>query len=262
MLPLNPNSLNSARSIYTRLKDRQLDPNKDPIKQIHNILDFISVYIDIKPAFFYGDDDVESRAMELFISLAKENGLKIKLAPCLRNYNFLTSLHGIPNTVKEKYIHYRQEIDSNTTGLWIYKNEKIADSITQATSGKIDYGKVLGYPPCCIVENEIALAKMHEFFIHYYINTYKEKDPDKLIELMDNPAIPQPNTNILNKPFHKMRLNQYPYISHTPCSTCLSNSDSPSFIINQQRKELAQQLDTGIDSFLQEFIKYYNQANP
>jgi hypothetical protein len=256
------NFLNTARSIYNRLKDRPLDPDKDPIKQIHNILDFVGVYIDIKPAFFCGDDDVESHAMELFISLAKENDLRIKLTPCRRNYGFLNSILTIPLDIKEKYIHYRQEIDSHTTGLWVYKKEKIADSITQATHGKLDYGNVLGYPGCCISENEKVLAKMHEFFIHHYINTYKEKNPDKLIDLMDNPEISQPDVNMLNKPFHKMRLNQYPYISHTPCSTCLASSNSPSDIINQQRKELAQLLDTGIDSFLQEFVKYYNQANP
>ncbi len=262
MLILNPNSLHTARSIYTRLKNRPLDPDKDPIKQIHNILDLIGVYVDIKPAFFYGDDDVEPHAMELFISLAKENDLKIKLTSCTRNYNFISTIHSISDSVLKRYLAYRKEIDSQTTGLWVYKKEEMADMITKAANGDIDYGIVLGYPACCISENEIALTKMHEFFIHHYLSTYKEKDPDKLIELMDNPEIPQPNTNILNKPFYKMRLNQYPYISHTPCSTCLTNSNSPSTIINQQRKELAQQLDTGIDLFLQEFVKYYNQANP
>ncbi len=121
--------------------------------------------------------------------------------------------------------------------VWLYKETKTLDGISQSVSGHSNEGYALGYPECCIRAYEEDRIMLVETTYNHIADHYHAKSEQEAVRiLLTDPPVPPPKTPV------RESFQKFPFISHVACYSCLRGTSEKSGKLNEVLRELATEM--------------------
>ncbi len=144
-----------------------------------------------------------------------------------------------PSNVPKIFLDAFDQMGKPPPAVWIYPNRAIEASIERVVRGEINAGLLLGYPTCCIENEETTRIAMVEKAYSYLVNTNPGASLDDLVAILSkDPALPSEEFDEALGTVART-LAKYPFVFHQACKACLLGVDSPTYLLNNRHKELA-----------------------
>jgi hypothetical protein len=211
-------------------KIEELRLSSVPYEQQISRLGIIAVLNDVKSAFM-GD---EEECLEEYKEAGRRLGLRVLVTKRPPTDTYPIRKPRVPLSFVSAFHEVGEYKDKRA--VWLYKEPKTSQKISQSVSGQLDEGYVLGYPKCCIRAYGDDRAILVETVYNHIIDHYHAKTAQEAVRiLLTDPPFPAPKTRV------RESFEKFPFTSHVACSYCLQGKSEESSKLNQELRKLAAQ---------------------
>lgn len=123
--------------------------------------------------------------------------------------------------------------------------------IRRAVNGELEAGTLLGYPDCCVAQRQARGLRYKQAFSKAIIDAVGT-DP-KAVEraLREDLRVPIPSGTVLDPNIQRTD-EQFPFVQHIACDSCLASDHSPSAQLNRVYEELAREIAPALHRVIRE----------
>ena len=223
-----------------------------PIEDKISRLAILAAVEGVKPAFM-GD---EEEYIEEYKEAGRRLGLNVLVTKRPPTDRYPRRKPHVPPSFVKAFHEMGEYGDKKT--VWLYKDTRILDRISQSVAGQINEGYALGYPECCIRAYEEDRITFLEATYNHIVDRYQAKNEQQAIRtLLTDPPVPPPKSPVLES------FQKFPFISHVACYSCLRGTSEESGKLNEILREIATQvgLNDRIIQSITEFLQREKNRN-
>jgi hypothetical protein len=141
--------------------------------------------------------------------------------------------------------------------MWFYPNPKEREQQRRRNFTQQQAGVLLQYPPCCIAFESAVMSRLPEAQLQSLVGEIGADNAKLMGRLrrnakLDSPKIPLPDNGLRTE-------QRLPFALHVACDACLSDSESPSAVVNAQYSELVRNLDAALHALFLAIQQTYCQ---
>jgi hypothetical protein len=239
--------IEAASRIYRLVRHLRFEP--EPWTALKCLLALLAVVARAKPSAAFGflSDNNEGDLRALRDTLVGIGLPTVITRPIYKSAS--RHLGGFPPKVVRAF----QKSDSESYErrhdylLWVGADPKMRSEIKAAVYDPLRVGAVLGYPDCCVLDENSRNERMNRAFATALVEKVGDDEARVLEALRRNLKVDiefDPGDNLVRTD------EEFPFVFHIACDTCLRESAAPSAHLNQEFEHLANTVDVSLQQTL------------